>query len=195
VERGQAGIVRLRSHYTIEARADRRGISTVQISDFPGLMPRSSSRRGVFSAALLHNGSLIPLQPAPGEGLPESTILDFFKTPGQLDGLVVTVGEPTLQDGLLEFLTGQGDGIPINWIPKEPPGGLAELLAEHLLDFIAMDVKAPWDLYDRLTASTLTGRRSKSASVWWRPVASSTNTELPMSNRCFPRRTWNRSGA
>jgi len=130
------------------------GFQPFTLSDFPGRMAAIVFTQGCnFRCPFCHNGSLIPLQAGPGEGIPEPTILDFLqKRRGQLDGLVLTGGEPTLQDGLLEFLhrvKGMGYQIKLDTNGSRPEV-LRELLAEHLLDFIAMDVKAPWDLYDRL---------------------------------------------
>jgi pyruvate formate lyase activating enzyme len=130
------------------------GFQPFTLSDFPGRMAAILFTQGCnFRCPFCHNGSLIPLQAGPGDGIPESTILDFLqKRRGQLDGLVVTGGEPTIQTGLLSFLRrvkGMGFRIKLDTNGSRPEV-LRDLLAENLLDFIAMDVKAPWDLYDQL---------------------------------------------
>jgi pyruvate formate lyase activating enzyme len=70
----------------------------------------------------------------------------------RLDGVMVTGGEPTLQPDLSGFLTrvhslGLETGIETN---GSRPDVLAELIAGCLLDFIAMDIKAPLEAYPRL---------------------------------------------
>jgi pyruvate formate lyase activating enzyme len=72
---------------------------------------------------------------------------------GQLNGVVVSGGEPTLQPDISQFfhrvrLMGYQIKLDTN---GSRPKVLAELLLEGLVDFIAMDIKAPFALYDRLT--------------------------------------------
>ena len=64
-----------------------------------------------------------------------------------IDGVVVTGGEPTLWDdlpGLLETFKGLGMGVKLDTNGSRP-GAVRELIRLGLVDFIAMDIKAPLD--------------------------------------------------
>jgi len=102
---------------------------------------------------LCHNGTLLPRAVRQDGLVPETEVLGFLHARrGLLDGLVVTGGEPTLQPGLAVFLKhvkslGYKTKLDTN---GSRPQVLAALLEEDLLDYIAMDVKAPLDEYARL---------------------------------------------
>jgi pyruvate formate lyase activating enzyme len=71
------------------------------------------------------------------------------KRKGLLDAVVVTGGEPTLQGELASFL---GHIKSLGYLVKLDTNGsrpevVAALLHAGLLDYVAMDVKAPWALY------------------------------------------------
>ena len=90
-------------------------------------------------------GTLIPLK---------EVFLLLEKRRGQLNGVVISGGEPTLQSDISHFLDrvrSMGYRIKLDTNGSRPEA-LAELLLEGLLDFIAMDIKAPFELYDRLTS-------------------------------------------
>jgi pyruvate formate lyase activating enzyme len=78
---------------------------------------------------------------------------------GRLGGLVVTGGEPTLQEHLAGFLAavkGLGFAVKLDTNGSRPEV-VAELLAGRLVDYIAMDVKAPLPKYDRLCGCAVDG--------------------------------------
>ncbi len=86
--------------------------------------------------------------------IPESVVLDHLhRRRGQLEGLVVTGGEPTLQQALPTFLR---KVKAMRFLVKldtngSRPGTIKALLDEGLVDFVAMDVKAPLHKYSLLT--------------------------------------------
>ncbi len=68
---------------------------------------------------------------------------------GFLDGVVLTGGEPTLSPILFEFvkaLKGQGFLVKLDTNGTNPQV-LEELLSSRLLDYVALDVKAPFSRY------------------------------------------------
>ena len=81
---------------------------------------------------------------------PQTIISDLKRKESFLDGVVISGGEPTLQPGLIQF---------IRDIRKETslfvkldtngtrPASLKTLLDEKLVDYIAMDIKAPTEKY------------------------------------------------
>lgn len=76
---------------------------------------------------------------------------DFLKSrQGKLDGVVITGGEPTLQKDLKDFVKNIKD---LGFLVKLDSNGtnyevLKDLVNENLLDYIAMDIKAPIDKYE-----------------------------------------------
>jgi pyruvate formate lyase activating enzyme len=72
---------------------------------------------------------------------------------GFLDGLVVTGGEPTIQGDLPEFLAevrALGLSIKLDTNGTRPEV-LATLLDRGLVDYVAMDIKAPFPRYQEFT--------------------------------------------
>ncbi|TSC96370.1 MAG: pyruvate formate lyase activating enzyme [Parcubacteria group bacterium Athens1014_10] len=78
----------------------------------------------------------------------EGEILDFLKTRKKLlDGIIITGGEPTLKKGLQNFIKKVKKlkfliGIETN---GSNPEMLKKMIKEKLLNFVAMDIKAPVD--------------------------------------------------
>lgn len=69
---------------------------------------------------------------------------------GRLDGVVITGGEPTLHADLpelIEKIKALGYDVKLDTNGTNPEM-LAELIAAKLIDYIAMDFKAPWEKYE-----------------------------------------------
>jgi len=130
------------------------GFTPFSLSDFPGRVAAVVFAQGCnFRCPFCHNGSLLPETPAGGALLPAGALLEgLARRRGQLDGVVVSGGEPTLQEGLpafLDRLKGMGFATKLDTNGSRP-GALAALLRERLVDYVAMDVKAPPALYGAL---------------------------------------------
>jgi pyruvate formate lyase activating enzyme len=84
---------------------------------------------------------------------PENDLFHFLESRrGKLDGVVITGGEPTLHSDLPEFIKKirkMGYAIKLDTNGTNPKM-LKELLAEKLLDYIAMDLKAPLTEYEKV---------------------------------------------
>jgi len=82
--------------------------------------------------------------------LDEDSILTFLrKRVGKLEGVVITGGEPLLQHDLIEFIERVKE---MGYLVKLDTNGsypeiLERLLAKNLIDYIAMDIKAPLEKY------------------------------------------------
>lgn len=80
------------------------------------------------------------------------------KRKGKLDGVVITGGEPTLHGkDLIEFIK---EVKSLGFLVKLDTNGthpdvLQELLDENLLDYIAMDIKAPLAKYKTITRTDI----------------------------------------
>lgn len=76
-----------------------------------------------------------------------------------LDGVVITGGEPTLQEGLADFIREvRRIGFPVKLDTNGTrPAVLQSLLKEGLLDYVAMDLKAPERLYSDVCGVSIDG--------------------------------------
>ena len=131
------------------------GFQKFSLSDFPGCASAIVFTQGCnFRCPFCHNGGLIPDSPNDGLLIPEDYVLSYLRSrSGRLDGLVVTGGEPTLQEGLAGFLREVrklGYRIKIDTNGSRPEV-LERLISAGLVDFVSMDVKAPPRSYDKLT--------------------------------------------
>jgi pyruvate formate lyase activating enzyme len=84
----------------------------------------------------------------------EEEVLGYLKDKkAWIDGVVVTGGEPTLHKGVPGFLKKvKGLGLLVKFDTNGTnPEMLEELIRERLVDFIAMDIKAPLDRYGEVS--------------------------------------------
>jgi len=90
------------------------------------------------------------------EAIPEEEILSFLeKRRGLLEGLVITGGEPLMQEDIMTFAEKVKKlGYPIKIDTNGMyPEKLKELIDKKLVDYIAMDVKAPKNKYNQLVGT------------------------------------------
>ena len=84
----------------------------------------------------------------------ERQVLEFLKShQGFLDGVVVSGGEPTLQPDLIDFIKkiksfGYDVKLDTNGTNFDV---LEHLVNEKLVDYVAMDIKAPLESYKKVT--------------------------------------------
>ncbi len=77
----------------------------------------------------------------------EAVLLALRRHRGWIDGVVISGGEPTIHKGLSELIArfhAEGLGVKLDTNGSRP-GVLESLLGEGVLDYVAMDVKAPLD--------------------------------------------------
>ncbi|MDR2055593.1 MAG: anaerobic ribonucleoside-triphosphate reductase activating protein [Desulfovibrio sp.] len=117
--------------------------------DFPGRVSAIVFAQGCnFVCPYCHNPDL----KRQGDLLEPDGVLEFLTRRRRLlEGVVITGGEPTLQEGLAEFcreLKELGYAIKLDTNGSRPDV-LERLLRENLLDYVAMDVKADPRRYPR----------------------------------------------
>ncbi|MCR5098367.1 MAG: anaerobic ribonucleoside-triphosphate reductase activating protein [Lachnospiraceae bacterium] len=102
-----------------------------------------------FACPYCHNSELIrPSHKTPE--IPEEEVLTHLKEKkGKIEGLVITGGEPTLQEDLYDFCKKVKE---LGMLIKLDTNGtnfelVSRLVDEHLLDYIALDAKMPAGLY------------------------------------------------
>ncbi len=132
------------------------GIQPMTTIDFPGRLAAVIFTRGCpWNCRYCHNSSLRQ----GNESLSREEIETFFRErAGFLEGAVVSGGEPMLHRGLPELLTwlrGMGYATAVHTNGRYP-GMLMAILKRGLADYIAMDIKAPPSIYDRVTGASNT---------------------------------------
>jgi len=129
------------------------GFQKTSLIDFPGMVSAVVFTRGCrFRCPYCHNPQLVaPSRYA--ELIPEDQVLRHLeRRQGKLQAVVVSGGEPTEQDGLIRFLerlklVGYPVKLDTNGIH---PGIVEEAMTRHLIQYIAMDVKAPLARYQEV---------------------------------------------
>ncbi len=131
-----------------------RGWARTSLIDYPDHVATVFFTPGCnFRCPMCHNAELV-LTPERLPAIEEEAIWDFLhKRAGLVTGVTVTGGEPTLQADLAAFLRhvrALGYDIKLD-TNGYLPGRLAALLAEGLVEYVAMDVKAPPQRYAQLS--------------------------------------------
>ncbi|MFC1762894.1 anaerobic ribonucleoside-triphosphate reductase activating protein [Planctomycetota bacterium] len=127
------------------------GFLPLTLSDYPGCCAAMVFTRGCnWRCPFCHNARL-------WDDTTESTDQEWVLSKLQqrqrlLDGVVVSGGEPTLQPDLPDFLRQlKTMGLRVKLDTNgSHPNVLQQLLSEDLVDFVAMDIKAPWFRYSEL---------------------------------------------
>ena len=126
------------------------GFSKTTLLDYPEHIAATVFTGGCnFCCPFCHNGELV-LDPGCQPVVSEEEVLAYLKKrQGILQGVCVTGGEPTLQKDLKEFLQKIKElDYPVKLDTNGyRPGVLWELLREHLIDYVAMDIKASRENY------------------------------------------------
>ncbi len=123
-----------------------KGLQKVSLLDYPGKIAAIVFVGGCnFRCPFCYNRDLV-LNHQALPSISEEEILEYLeKNKDWLDGLEITGGEPTLHPELPSFLEKVkklGYSIKLDTNGSNPKM-LAELLEKHLVDYVAMDVKAP----------------------------------------------------
>ena len=103
-----------------------------------------------FRCPYCHNSHLLN---GIGERMDEAQVFEYLeKRRNMLDGICVSGGEPTLHAGLEPFL---GEVKRRGFLVKLDTNGtspevLENLLKNRIVDYIAMDIKAPFEKYEKV---------------------------------------------
>lgn len=131
------------------------GIQKFSTVDYPGYTVASIFTIGCnMRCGYCHNPELVLPEQYAG-AIPEEEVFEFLETRrGLLDGVAISGGEPTMQGDLPQFIRrckNMGFRVKLDTNGTNP-AMLGELLAEKLVDFIAMDIKGPLDKYSAIAA-------------------------------------------
>ncbi len=130
------------------------GLIKFTLIDFPGRPAAVVFTQGCnFRCRYCHNPELVYphlfLEP-----MPEEDLFAFLKRrQGTLEGVVITGGEPTLHEDILDFTAKiKQMGFAIKWDTNGTrPEMLRKAYQRKLLDYVAMDLKAPLEKYSAIT--------------------------------------------
>lgn len=131
------------------------GFVPLSLCDYPGKVASVIFTFGCnFRCPWCHNGHLLDENGKPLTIIPEHEVLERLeKYRNRVTGIVVSGGEPTIQPALPIFLAKlKALGMEVKLDSNGArPEVLKQLINQKLVDFIAMDIKAPWAKYPLLT--------------------------------------------
>jgi pyruvate formate lyase activating enzyme len=131
-----------------------RGWLRTSLIEYPGQVATVLFTGGCnFRCPMCHNVDLV-LRPDTLPIVPEALVWTFLeKRTGKVTGLVVSGGEPTVQPDLVAFLQRARDrGVALKLDTNGyRPRVLAAVLEAGLVDYVAMDIKAPPEKYALLS--------------------------------------------
>lgn len=137
------------------------GLQKNSFIDFPGKISCVFFLTGCnFTCPYCHNAELA--RGAYPERIPLKAAIDFLSArQGMLEGVVITGGEPTLESGLADLCKAiKALGYPVKLDTNgSRPDVLHRLLERRLVDFVAMDIKAPLDAYQPFSRHPEIGAR------------------------------------
>lgn len=137
---------------TIDVMPRLAGVQRAGMLDWPGRVAATVFLSGCnLRCAYCHNPELVA-SPRRSESA-DSFFAYVADRRAWLDGVVITGGEPTLEPGLRPLLERlKREGMPVKLDTNgTAPEVLGELLYAGLVDFVAMDVKALPERYERVT--------------------------------------------
>ena len=135
-----------------------KGLQKLTLLDFPEKMACTVFTFGCnLRCPFCHNASLVLSERADDTLIPEEEFFSFLKKRrGILEGVCITGGEPTLQPDLPAFIRKIRDmGFAVKLDTNGArPAVLKALVAEGLLDYVAMDVKNSLSAYPETVGLT-----------------------------------------
>lgn len=137
---------------------DIRGIQKITLIDYPGKVASTIFTMGCdFRCSYCHNPELVEKTEHTPERFSEEEILELLGERKKfIDAVCITGGEPTLQKDLISFI----EKIKaLSLLVKLDTNGshpevLEELLEKNIVDYVAMDIKAPLEKYSDYAPNT-----------------------------------------
>lgn len=133
---------------------DIRGLHKTSLIDYPGKICCTIFVGGCNLRCLYCYNKDLVLEPETLPFFPIDEVLTFLqKRISFLDGVCISGGEPTLQKDLPAFIgeiKNLGLSVKLDTNGMKP-GMISRLLEDKMLDFIAIDIKAPFEKYNLVT--------------------------------------------
>ncbi len=128
--------------------------------DYPGKISCIVFTQGCnFRCPYCHNPELVDSRLFMPKIMPQVFFSFLEKRIQKIDAVVITGGEPTIQSDLPDFvqkIKTLGFQVKLDTNGSHPEV-LSALLEKKLLDYIAMDIKAPLDLYEKVSGVSKNG--------------------------------------
>lgn len=132
------------------------GIEKSSFIDYPGNICTVIFTGGCnFKCSYCHNSSIVNNV---GNNIDEEEIITYLKKRKKfVDALCISGGEPTLQKDLYEFICRvKKEGFLVKLDTNGTnPNLLKKLINEKLIDYVAMDIKAPLAKYSSITQTSV----------------------------------------
>ena len=147
------------------------GLQKTTLIDYPGKVACTVFLVGCnFRCPFCYSGELVlPERIKEHPEIPEEDFFSFLEErKGLLEGVCILGGEPTIHQDLPDFarkIKEMGYLVKIDSNGSNPEM-LEKLINQHLIDYIAMDVKAPFSRYDQAAGVKVDiGKIKKSISL------------------------------
>ncbi|MDR5659406.1 anaerobic ribonucleoside-triphosphate reductase activating protein [Serpentinicella sp. ANB-PHB4] len=139
-----------------------KGIQKSSFIDYPDKISTVYFVGGCnFRCPYCHNRDLVNNR---GEKIDESEVLNFIKQRKKfIDAICISGGEPTLQPNLCDFISkvkDEGFFVKLDTNGTKPDI-LKHLLDHKLIDYIAMDIKAPLEKYSKVAGAEVDVQKIK----------------------------------
>lgn len=135
-----------------------RGFQKNSLIDYPGEICSIIFTQGCnFRCPYCHNPELVEPASAPQFIPPEEIIDHICRRRSIIPAVTITGGEPTLQHDLVDFIAQIKEiGVKVKLDSNGTnPRVLKQLIDRKLVDYLAMDIKAPIDRYQDVTNRTV----------------------------------------
>ncbi|MCX6707760.1 MAG: anaerobic ribonucleoside-triphosphate reductase activating protein [Candidatus Woesearchaeota archaeon] len=135
-----------------------KGLQKTTLVDYPGKMACAVFLAGCnFRCHYCHNPDLIEKSRYDNQKtITEAEFFGFLESKMKwLDGVVITGGEPCMNNDLFKFMKKIKEmGFPVKLDTNGSfPGMLRYIIDNDLVDYIAMDVKAPLEKYEKVISA------------------------------------------
>jgi len=131
------------------------GFQKFSLIDYPGKVCCIVFTQGCnFRCGYCHNPDLV-YPHLFSKTIPVQYIFDFLRSrKRKLDGVAITGGEPTLQKDLIPFIKDiKKEGFLVKLDSNgSNPQVLQNIFSSNLIDYIAMDIKGPFQKYNKVCA-------------------------------------------
>lgn len=136
------------------------GLQKLSLIDYPGKLAATVFTVGCnFHCPFCHNSDLVLPEKIKNHPLiAEKDFFKFLKTKkGLLEGVCITGGEPTIHNDLADFIA---EIKELGFLVKldtngSNPNVLKDLIKNDMVDYLAMDIKAPLKKYPQLAKSKI----------------------------------------
>jgi pyruvate formate lyase activating enzyme len=139
------------------------GFQRFSLIDYPGRICAIVFTQGCnFRCPYCHNPELVATKTSENQTVEQDEILSFLEARrGKLDAVTITGGEPLLQSDIGNFLSSVKS---LGYLVKLDTNGsfpshLERVLKTGAVDYIAMDVKAPVEKYEKVVRSKIDTER------------------------------------